>query len=190
MALVKPSTLPLHDPHVKKQHTIFTKLSQPTKILFFLPLLLGFFCPVLYPKEFYLQSLVTSCTGSTYTAEKFTDPVTQKPDFRLLIGVLTRADLYERRHLLRMVYSLQMGNLTAHVDVRYVFCRLYKDDQRILVPLEILKHDDIIIMDCEENMNEGKTFKFFSSIAQMFNGRCLSSYVHFYFFSRETVWLR
>jgi hypothetical protein len=188
MALVKPTTLPLHDPSVKKKHSIFPKLSQPTTILIILPLLLlGFIYLFLYPKEFYLQSLVTSCTGSTYTVEKFTDPATRKPDFRLLIGVLTRADWYERRHLLRMVYSLQMGNLTAHVDVRYVFCRLYKDDQRILVPLEILKHDDIIIMDCEENLNQGKTFSFFSSIAQMFNGRCLSSYAHFYFFQRNSL---
>lgn len=173
MALLKPNALPLHDLPVKKQHHLFPKLSRPTTVLIVLPLLLlGFIYLFVYPKEFYLQSLVTSCTGSTYTVANFTDTVTRKPDFRLLIGVLTRADLYERRHLLRMVYSLQMGNLTAHVDVRYVFCRLYKDDQRILVPLEILKHDDIIVMDCEENLNNGKTFSFFSSIAQMYNGRC------------------
>jgi hypothetical protein len=35
-----------------------------------------------------------------------TDYASAAPDFRLLIGVLTRADLYERRHLLRMVYGL------------------------------------------------------------------------------------
>ncbi|KAJ1698633.1 hypothetical protein LUZ63_007145 [Rhynchospora breviuscula] len=171
MAFVKPSSLPLHDLPMKKQHSLSLKLPQCTTALILLPLIfLGFIYLFLYPKEFYLQSLVTSCTGSTYTVANFTDPVVRKPDFRLLIGVLTRADWYERRHLLRMVYSLQMGNLTAHVDVKYVFCRLYKDDQRILVPLEILAHDDIIIMDCEENLNDGKTYSFFSSVASMFNG--------------------
>uniref|UniRef100_A0A0E0AQB3 Uncharacterized protein n=1 Tax=Oryza glumipatula TaxID=40148 RepID=A0A0E0AQB3_9ORYZ len=59
--------------------------------------------------------MMSSC-GPT-TPEAYT--VSRKPDFRLLIGVLTRADNYELRHLLRMVYDLQLaaGDLTAHVDV-------------------------------------------------------------------------
>nr|BAD10600.1 hypothetical protein [Oryza sativa Japonica Group]BAD10809.1 hypothetical protein [Oryza sativa Japonica Group] len=46
--------------------------------------------------------MMSSCgpaTPGAYTASR-------KPDFRLLIGVLTRADNYELRHLLRMVYDL------------------------------------------------------------------------------------
>nr|CAD1825508.1 unnamed protein product [Ananas comosus var. bracteatus] len=125
--------------------------------------------------EFQLQSFIASCNpiaASSYvgSSDALTTRVTREPDFRLLIGVLTRADLYERRHLLRLVYALQMANLTAHVDVRYVFCRLYKDDQRILVPLEIMQHDDIIILDCEENLNDGKTYTYFSSIAKLYGG--------------------
>ncbi|KAJ3695371.1 hypothetical protein LUZ60_000748 [Juncus effusus] len=172
MAYLKPSpSLPIVDQPIKKQYSLFPRLSHSTTFLILLPLfLLAFIYLFLYPKEFYLQSLVTSCDHSAYTVVNFTNPVVRKPDFRLLIGVLTRADLYERRHLLRMVYSLQMGGLTAHVDVRYVFCRLHKDDQRVLVPLEILQYDDIIIMDCEENLNNGKTYSFYSSIARMFNG--------------------
>ncbi|GLJ31959.1 hypothetical protein SUGI_0643350 [Cryptomeria japonica] len=87
-------------------------------------------------------------------------------DFSILIGVLTRADLYERRHFLRMVYGIQ-STVHAKVDVRFVFCNLTKDDQRILVPLEIMAYNDIIILNCEENMNEGKTYAYFSSLPKM-----------------------
>lgn len=87
-------------------------------------------------------------------------------NFSILIGVLTRADLYERRHFLRMVFRSQS---TAHakVDLKFVFCNLTKDDQRILVPLEIMTYNDIIILNCEENMNEGKTYTYFSSLPKM-----------------------
>lgn len=93
-------------------------------------------------------------------------PEVQDPRFSILLGVLTRADLYERRHLLRMVYGIQSTPL-ARIDVKFVFCNLYKDDQRILVPLEIMRYNDIIILDCEENMNNGKTYTYFSSLPAM-----------------------
>jgi hypothetical protein len=97
-------------------------------------------------------------------------PVETRPDndsrFSILIGVLTRADLYERRNFLRMVYGIQ-STPVARIDVRFVFCSLYKDDQRILVALEIMRYKDIIILDCEENMNSGKTYTYFSSLPAM-----------------------
>ncbi|KAH9323027.1 hypothetical protein KI387_017666 [Taxus chinensis] len=91
-----------------------------------------------------------------------------KPDdrFSILIGILTRADLYERRHFLRMVYGIQ-STVHARVDVKFVFCNLTKDDQRMLVPLEIMRYNDIIILNCEENMNNGKTYTYFSSLSKM-----------------------
>ncbi|EHA8591792.1 beta-1,3-galactosyltransferase pvg3 [Cocos nucifera] len=141
--------------------------SRPTVTVILLPLaLLASIYLYLYPREFELQSLVSTC-GSTIA--NFADPVTVKPDFRLLMGVLTRADLYERRHLLRLVYSLQT-NLTAHIDIRFVFCNLTKEDQRVLVALEIMRYDDIIILNCTENMNSGKTYTYFSSLPNLFNG--------------------
>ncbi|XP_073006239.1 beta-1,3-galactosyltransferase pvg3-like [Typha latifolia] len=165
--LSKPSEFQL--PAAMKKSTILPKPSPSTITLILLPLLLlAFIYLFLFPKEFELQSLMSSCNTATYTAANFTDNVTRKPDFRLLIGVLTRADLYERRHLLRLVYSLQT-NLTAQIDIRFVFCRLFKDDQRVLVPLEIMRYDDIMIIDCEENLNEGKTHAFFSSVAKLYN---------------------
>lgn len=157
-----------------------SRLSTSSKALVLLPLLLlGFIYLFVYPKEFQLQSLMASCAqppatlmSSSRLGDETTTMATVKPDFRLLIGVLTRADVYERRHLLRMVYNLQRLSsqaLAAQVDVRFVFCRLYKDDQRVLVPLEILLHGDIIVLDaCEENLNEGKTYTYFSTVASLY----------------------
>nr|XP_010929245.1 uncharacterized protein LOC105050791 [Elaeis guineensis] len=127
----------------------------------------------LYPKDLELQySLVVTTCGPSLppSSSNFIGPVTPKPDFRLLIGILTRADLYERRHLLRLVYSLQPRLATAHIDIRFVFCNLTKEDQRVIVALEILRYDDIIILNCTENMDNGKTYTYFSSLPELFNG--------------------
>ncbi|CAN6239224.1 unnamed protein product [Urochloa humidicola] len=168
-----------------KRHGGFPRLSASSKALVLLPLvLLAFIFFFVYPKEFELQAMMSACappSTGTFTAASsssrigLAEPaVVRKPDFRLLIGILTRADLYERRHLLRMVYGLQLApgnNLAAHVDVRFVFCRLYKDDQRVLVPLEILAHGDVIVLDgCEENLNGGKTYTFLSAVAELYAG--------------------
>ncbi|XP_048533764.1 uncharacterized protein LOC125512716 [Triticum urartu] len=167
----------------KQQHAVgFPRLSTSSKALVLLPLLLlAFIYLFVYPKEFELQSLMSSCVPppGTYTAANGSTlssasaiAYARKPDFRLLIGILTRADVYERRHLLRMVYGLQLAAdpaLAAQVDVRFVFCRLYKDDQRVLIPLEILAHGDVIVLDgCEENLNGGKTHTFFSAVAELY----------------------
>ncbi|KAG8072666.1 hypothetical protein GUJ93_ZPchr0006g40593 [Zizania palustris] len=156
----------------------FPKMSACGKAVVLLPLLLlGCIYFFVYPKEFELQALMSSCSPppGAYTAAPRRlagEPgASRKPDFRLLIGVLTRADNYERRHLLRMVYGLQLaaGDLVAHVDIRFVFCRLNKDEQRVLVALEILIHGDVIVLDdCEENLNGGKTYTFFSAVARLY----------------------
>ncbi|XP_010914138.1 beta-1,3-galactosyltransferase pvg3 [Elaeis guineensis] len=150
------------------KHPSSLRPSRSTITVILLPLaLLASIYLFLYPREFELQSLVSTCGRSTVA--NFADPVAVKPDFRLLMGVLTRADLYERRHLLRLVYSLQT-NLSAHIDIRFVFCNLTKEDQRVLIALEIMRYDDIIILNCTENMNSGKTYTYFSSLPNLFNG--------------------
>ncbi|XP_058114338.1 uncharacterized protein LOC131257569 [Magnolia sinica] len=82
---------------------------------------------------------------------------------RLLIGVLTRPDHYERRNLLRLVHGIQSPK-NAQVDLKFVFCNLTKEDQTVLVALEIMHHNDIIILNCTENMNAGKTYTYLSSL--------------------------
>lgn len=71
----------------------------------------------------------------------------QHKQFSLLIGILTRPDIYDRRHCLRLIYGIQSSPL-AHIDVKFVFCNLTKPEQRVLIALEILRFNDIIILNC------------------------------------------
>lgn len=87
-------------------------------------------------------------------------------DVRIFIGILTLPEKYHRRHMLRMVYSTQSPE-RAKVDVRFVFCNLTTEEQQVLVALEIMQYDDIIILNCKENMDEGKTYTYFSSLPKM-----------------------
>jgi Galactosyltransferase len=98
-----------------------------------------------------------------------TTSTTVKPEFRLLLGILTLPELYERRHLLRDIFALQTYDQTvAQIDIRYVFCNLTDDVQKMFVALEVLRYDDIIILNCKENMNEGKTYSFLSSVPELY----------------------
>ncbi|XP_019178088.1 PREDICTED: beta-1,3-galactosyltransferase 6 isoform X2 [Ipomoea nil] len=90
-------------------------------------------------------------------------------EIRILVGILTLPDQYRKRHFLRLVYGTQSPR-GAKVDVKFVFCNLTKEDQKTLVALEIMRHDDIIILDCQENMNNGKTYTFFSSLPEILGG--------------------
>ncbi|EYU42439.1 hypothetical protein ABFS82_10G133800 [Erythranthe guttata] len=94
-------------------------------------------------------------------------PPPSSSEIRILIGILTLPDHYHKRHFLRMIYGTQ-SPIGARVDVKFVFCNLTKEDQKVLVALEIMRYDDIIILDCRENMNNGKTYTYFSSLPEMF----------------------
>lgn len=91
-------------------------------------------------------------------------------NFSLMIGILTRADTYDRRHFLRLLYGIQSSPI-AKIDVKFVFCKLTKPEQRILVALEIMRFNDIIILNCSENMNNGKTYSYFSSLPRILSQR-------------------
>ncbi|XP_068652694.1 beta-1,3-galactosyltransferase pvg3-like [Aristolochia californica] len=98
------------------------------------------------------------------------NPSPPPPAFRLFIGVLTQADQYWRRNILRLAYGTQSPPVDVQVDVKFVFCNLDKEDQRVLIALEIMQFDDIIILNCTENMDSGKTYTYFSSLPDLFNG--------------------
>ncbi|KAJ1281350.1 hypothetical protein BS78_04G299400 [Paspalum vaginatum] len=89
-------------------------------------------------------------------------------DLRVLIGVVTVPGAYERRALLRLAYSLQPRPVRAVVDVRFVFCDVAKEEDRILVALEVIAHGDILVLNCTENMNDGKTYDYFAAVPRLF----------------------
>lgn len=107
----------------------------------------------------------SSCTQTKSTLDSF--PL-QATNLRIFIGILTVPHLHERRHLLRLVYSLQARSLgTTKVDVRFVFCHSMNEEQKTFLKLEIKQYNDIIILDCFENLNDGKTYTYLSSLPSM-----------------------
>ncbi|KAF8716278.1 hypothetical protein HU200_026563 [Digitaria exilis] len=152
---------------------------------------LAFTVFVVHPNEFRIQSFFAgSCsrpsTDATAAAatplakaaphdaatESAHSPAPDDDDVRVLIGIQTLPSKYERRHLLRTVYSLQLRDqpsLAGRVDVRFVFCNVTSPDDAVFVSLEILRYGDIIVLDCAENMDNGKTYTFFSTVARAFN---------------------
>lgn len=90
-----------------------------------------------------------------------------KPDFKLFIGILTLADRYWQRSIIRLAYGTQARPPNVEIDIKFVFCNLSKEEQRVLVGLEIMHYNDIIILNCHENMNSGKTLTYFSSLPDL-----------------------
>uniref|UniRef100_J3MXQ7 Hexosyltransferase n=1 Tax=Oryza brachyantha TaxID=4533 RepID=J3MXQ7_ORYBR len=162
----------------------------PAAALLLLPVaLLAFVLLVVYPNEFALQASLAAGAaacgdqggGGVAGSGTVRDgavvvvggEVRAAPDFRLLIGVLTLPGRYERRHLLRTVYALQQPAVAprARVDVRFVFCRLGSPEDRVLVALEAMRYGDVVELDCPENMDNGKTNAYFSSVPPLFGDR-------------------
>ncbi|PON97923.1 Glycosyl transferase [Trema orientale] len=107
-------------------------------------------------------------TNSSSSSSSTNDDNNNKNDIRILIGILTLPDQYQKRHFLRLIYGTQ-STPGATIDVKFVFCNLTKEDQKVLVALEIMRYDDIMILNCRENMNKGKTYTYFSSLPEMLN---------------------
>jgi hypothetical protein len=143
---------------------------------------------VVHPNDFRLQSFFsgggTGCPGSQTdplaaapnTVLNHADATTPAPEeqpggARVLIGIQTMPAKYERRNLLRTVYSLQLRDhpsLATAVDVRFVLCNVTNPVDAVLVSLEAIRYDDVIVLDCAENMDGGKTYDFFSTAARAF----------------------
>ncbi|KAK9715323.1 hypothetical protein RND81_06G157000 [Saponaria officinalis] len=102
----------------------------------------------------------------------FTNPKSSD-DIRILIGILTMPEKHQRRHDLRMIYrdQIQQQGSSNKIDIKFVFCNLTNEEQNVLVSLEIMSYNDIIILNCKENLNEGKTYTYFSSLPTMFNSK-------------------
>ncbi|XP_042411227.1 uncharacterized protein LOC122000828 [Zingiber officinale] len=121
---------------------------------------------VVYPGDLSLQSLFAP--PSACLPSSLANVTSSEADLRILLGVLTVADAYQRRDLIRRAYLLQQPRLAAsRVDVRFILCRLTTEEQRTFVAMEIMLYDDVIILDCAENVNEGKTYDYLSSLPRI-----------------------
>lgn len=132
-------------------------ITLPSFAIFFILFIVIFSIHVKFP-------LIAS-TSSSVLIEKNTQ-------FTLLIGILTRPDNYDRRHFLRLVYGIQFPlPLVVQIDVKFIFCNLTKPEQRTFISLEIMRFNDIIILNCSENMNSGKTYTYLSSLPRILSRR-------------------
>ncbi|KAG0578620.1 hypothetical protein KC19_4G037300 [Ceratodon purpureus] len=95
-----------------------------------------------------------------------TPGATSNGKLSILLGVLTMASKVERRNIIRLAYGVQHTEY-ADVTLRFVIGKPKSDEERLAVGLELLQYGDIIILDCEENMNHGKSFTFFDTVATM-----------------------
>jgi hypothetical protein len=86
-------------------------------------------------------------------------------DQNVLIGLLTLPEKYERRFLVRTLYG-QMSSPLA--KLYFVFCDPSDENMRDLIMAENALYDDILVLDCVENMDNGKTYSFFSSLPKIF----------------------
>ncbi|XP_006661263.1 beta-1,3-galactosyltransferase pvg3-like [Oryza brachyantha] len=93
---------------------------------------------------------------------------TREPEFRLLVGVMTTPRRYERRAILRLAYALQPPAEAARVDVRFVLCDVTDAADAVLVAMEAARHGDIVVLDCAENMNDGKTHAYLAAVSRLF----------------------
>lgn len=116
--------------------------------------------------SFYLQLKSLLLSPSIYSSSTLNQTHSVQTKFSILIGILTRPEKSDRRHFLRLVYGIQSSPI-ADIDVKFVFCNLTKHEQRVFIALEILRFNDIIILNCTENMNNGKTYTYFSSLPQI-----------------------
>lgn len=152
--------------------------SQIRSSSYFYLVLLGFLFSILIVHQICLFSnpnarlYLIPTFGSCQPAVNYTesrDLTTPKPTFRLLIGILTLPSRFERRSLIRLAYSTQPIT-EAHVDIRFILCNVTKEEEKTVVLLEMMQYDDIIILNCTESMNSGKTYMYFSSLPKLFTG--------------------
>jgi hypothetical protein len=83
------------------------------------------------------------------------EPVKQK---LAIIGILTTPQKFQQRSVIRGTY---LRHKPDEIDVKFVMCTPPKQDEDS-IRKEAAITDDIIIMDCEENMDNGKSMDWFT----------------------------
>ncbi|KAE8257291.1 hypothetical protein A4X13_0g2452 [Tilletia indica] len=85
----------------------------------------------------------------------------------VFVGVFSIDSSYERRQLIRSTYAthtlphdVHTGAQLANVQVKFILGRPRKLHAR-RVALEMEAYNDMVVLDMEENMNQGKTYAYF-----------------------------
>ncbi|KAJ3691359.1 hypothetical protein LUZ61_020523 [Rhynchospora tenuis] len=150
-------------------HSFFSKEPPHLYLLFFSCLLLLLTIFVVYLNDFRLQSLFSARSSN---GPSVLGPVITRPDFRVLIGIITTPWTFERRHLLRHVYSKSLWpakNVTDYLNICFVICNGTNNEEKIsMLELEMMAYDDIIVLNCTETIVFSKTHSYFTSLPDLF----------------------
>ncbi|GJN15541.1 hypothetical protein PR202_gb02462 [Eleusine coracana subsp. coracana] len=120
------------------------------------------------PSRLHVDDLGVLCRGADAKSNNGGHAVDEEAkEFSLLVGVLTMPKRRERRDIVRMAYALQPPP-PARVDVRFVFCNVTDPVDAALLAVEIQRHGDVLVLNCTENMNDGKTYAYLSSVPRIF----------------------
>jgi hypothetical protein len=85
----------------------------------------------------------------------------------VFVGVFSTAAAYKRRNLLRLYEKPKKAKVHGRlVEFRFIIGQPGREKDRQLLHKEMESHDDIVLLDEKENINEGKTYAFFRWLAQ------------------------
>ncbi|KAH6564781.1 hypothetical protein BASA60_010164 [Batrachochytrium salamandrivorans] len=83
----------------------------------------------------------------------------------ILVGIFTTADRLQRRALIRETYARLKP---ANIDLVFIFGRPKTPQYSTMLELEAAVHNDTIMVDCDENMDDGKTYAYFSYVGRTY----------------------
>ena len=80
------------------------------------------------------------------------------------VGIFTTYDKIQRRRYIRECYN---SKLDLNVDLRFIIGKAKDSEEEIKLQDEQIEFGDLVILDIDENMNNGKTFEFFRFASQL-----------------------
>lgn len=82
----------------------------------------------------------------------------------VFLGIFCRSEDVMARTVIR---ETMLQIVPEGITVKFVICHSFADELDLLWT-ELRAHDDIYLLDCEENMNGGKTFQYFATVRETF----------------------
>eukprot|EP00834_Sanchytrium_tribonematis_P008533 NODE_1034_length_2521_cov_0.334847.p1 type:complete len:262 gc:universal NODE_1034_length_2521_cov_0.334847:1787-1002(-) len=104
-----------------------------------------------------LLLLVTNKDGQQPTHQSVIHHQSNSGPNTIFVGILTMISKYERRSLIRNCY---MRDIPAGMTVKFIFGKPKNEFEQNLLDMESSLYNDIIVMDIEENLDDGKTYSF------------------------------
>jgi len=96
-------------------------------------------------------------------------PTSHSKDHSLLLGIFTTAARYHNRMIIRETY---LKLKPSSIDIVFVIGKVHENfgNMSEVVDEENDKYGDILVLNCRENVNHGKSFYFFKFVHNMFHG--------------------